>query len=52
MLFDEILDVDMDEMIYVYYGACLVRLRNICRLQGIIHTMARTLCPICILHGH
>ena len=32
MLFDEILDVDMDEMIYAYYGACLVRLRNICRL--------------------
>ena len=32
MMFDELLDVDMDEMIYAYYGGMLSTATSICRL--------------------
>ena len=42
MLFDEILDVDMDDDIYAYYGGMLGKATKHLPLVGhYIHTMAR-----------
>ena len=36
MMFDELLDVDMDEMIYAYYGGMLGKATNVCHLRCVM----------------